>query len=166
VEHKNFTIIGAGATNTILDRQGGGRFLWMKMGSTVTLAGLKLQNGVKDSGSGDTRVGGAIHVENGHLLVTNSTFYNNRAGHLGGAIFQSDGIVAFDNCDFEGNSASTTQAPINISKGGAIAVSNCDTEVIPNITLDELGNALSKEQFLSIRNSRFTSNHAQKTGGP
>ena len=45
VSDKHITIIGAGASNTVLDRHQGGRFFAIRETGSVTLIGVTVQNG-------------------------------------------------------------------------------------------------------------------------
>ena len=45
VSDKHITIIGAGASNTVLDRHQGGRFFTIRETGSVTLIGVTVQNG-------------------------------------------------------------------------------------------------------------------------
>ena len=132
----SLTILGAGATNTIIDGNHLDRIFEVLSGTNhLALSGLTLRHGqAEENGSGGAiasgsmgdiiidhcvindnaspQSGGGIFVlrGNGNLTVTDSTFANNQSGDSrdGGAIFYDSpaGALSVTRCRFENNAAS------------------------------------------------------------
>lgn len=110
---KNFTIDGQGKYT--LDGNKMGRFFVVNEGSTLTLKGLTLCNGVtQDINNGVSNNGGAIFVSQGaNLVVENVAFINNTAitnpttynYGQGGAIFSWGNVTIKEGSKFINNTA-------------------------------------------------------------
>jgi YVTN family beta-propeller protein len=112
----SLTIVGAGASSTLLNGNNSGTVLTIT-GGTVNINGLTIENGLSSSGNAD---GGGIDSCNGNtgctVTVTHSTFINNDAAGEGGAIDNGDnggqGTLTVTDSTFTDNTA--------YSQGGAI----------------------------------------------
>jgi hypothetical protein len=97
VSSKNITIIGAGASNTVLDRHQGGRFFTIREMGSVTLIGVTVQNGANLGGHG-----GVVHMTDGTFTASGCTFTENAAG-LGNVVHMTGGTITASGCTFSEN---------------------------------------------------------------
>ena len=124
--NKNFTIDGQGKYT--IDAKNLGGIFKVNAGSTLTLKGLTLTNGVAEEGA-------AVYVGSGaKLIVDNVKFTNNTAGYDGAAI-SNYGNASVDNSIFESNDLSIR------SKTGGVAIWNEGTLTVNN---SEFKNNLKK----------------------
>ena len=124
--------------NHILNANNFARFFRV-YGGDVVFENICFKNG-KTSGDG-----GAI---NGLCIVLNSTFTNNYAYGVGGALY---GVNCF-NSSFIENSA---------IHGGAVSCSNISNSIFSNNSAHDAGAALESKVY----NSYFTFNHCEDSGG-
>ncbi len=119
--------------------------------------------------------GGAAYLENAEVTFADSSFTDNSATEFGGAIYvdQSSSVVV-DNIEFTGNSVKSEDK----GNGGAIFSLNGNVQVNESIftknTSKRNGGAIAiasdnvrddSVQQLSISNSKFDGNTAEKKGG-
>ena len=172
----NITIIGESPLKTIIN--GNGRQISssnMLSISDITLDNLVVKNNYEftannvifqnSKGTGSSNImGGAINTGNsGNTLIISSVFRNNKATY-GGAIYASgDSNLVIVNSTFENNHADFY--------GGAIAIENgVGFQLVNSTFLDcysvhNAGGAIySRESFLDIKNSNFTSCNASIGG--
>lgn len=155
--NKDFTIDGQGKYT--LDGNKMGRFFVVKEGSTLTLKGLTLCNGVtQDINNGVANNGGAIFVSQGaNLVVENVAFINNTAiasNGQGGAIFSQGDITIKEGSKFINNTANT---------GGAllVAIGNANIEATftgNNATVNGSAVYIRDTGKANIKNSKFSDN--------
>jgi len=69
--------------------------------------------------SSDTMNGGAIRSGDS-MLITDSTFYGNRAGLRGGAIYHDFGVLTMSNCTVSGNVANDHGGGISLAQGWSL----------------------------------------------
>lgn len=81
----------------------------------------------------DPPVGGAIHLDQGTLVVRNSSFHDNYAG-AGSAISNYAGIVNLANCTLSGNVAYAGGAFIHVPAGKVSTLEHCT--VVENTSLN------------------------------
>ena len=113
--HKDIVITGIDSASTIIDGGDLGRIFNIAPGVTVTLNGVKLQNG-------KTKEGGAIYNA-GDLTLNTVLLTNNKAeisnpGHTKGGAIYNKGIIAMNNSSLITNSATSIEN--SNSYGGAI----------------------------------------------
>lgn len=106
--------------------------------------------------------GGAVYVSTGNLKLLNSNFTNNVATYSGGAVYCPCDSMSISGCQFKSNRASKE------STGGAI-YSYCANAIISDSTFynnrADFGGAVYSQDNLKVKNSRFTSNVANKKAG-
>ena len=113
-----------------------------------------------------------INDRNWYIDITNSSFNDNSAIRSGGAVCIFNGknqirYVTVDNCRFESNTVSTTNA---IYGGGALFMnSNCEMEVsssyfFNNSAPNSEGGVIRFSSPLSFNNCEFYSNYANQGG--
>ena len=162
--NKDFTIDGQG--KYILDGNKMGRFFVVNTGSTLTLKGLTLCNGVtQDINNGFSNNGGAIFVSQGaSLVVENVTFINNTAitnpttnnYGQGGAIFSNGNVTIKEGSKFINNTANCGGA-IYASSAGKLDIS--DSEFTGNNATVNGGAVYIKDNGkANIKNSKFSDN--------
>ena len=159
---KNFTIDGQGKYT--LDGNKMGRFFVVKEGSTLTLKGVTLCNGVtQDINNGVSNHGGAIFVSQGaNLVVENVAFINNTAitnpttnnYGQGGAIFSKGNVTIKEGSKFINNTANT---------GGALLVAIGDANIEAtftgnNATVNGSAVYIRDTGKANIKNSKFSDN--------
>jgi predicted outer membrane repeat protein len=115
-------------------------------------------------GSGN---GGAIYIEDGTLVVHDSTFDTNTAGADGGAIYVNSGaIVEIHDSTFQGNTGAS-----NHGAGGAIVVRQGTLEIYDSTFKSNQahvsygGAVYANSADVKIYTSTFESNTAGKFGG-
>lgn len=113
--HKDIVITGIDSASTIIDGGDLGRIFNIAPGVTVTLTGVKLQNG-------KAKEGGAIYNA-GNLTLNTVLLTNNKAkisnlGHTNGGAIYNKGQMTITNSSLISNSA--TSAENSHSYGGAI----------------------------------------------
>lgn len=157
VINKNFTIDGQGKY-TIDAKKLGGIFN-VTAGSTLTLKGLTLTNGVAE-------VGAAVYVGSGAKLVADYVTFTDNVAKYGAGVYNDAGVVDIDNSIFDGNdlNARNTGASSIYNDRGTLNINNT---VFANNLKDKAnrtkGDALSGtitsyEGNIYIYNSNFTNN--------
>jgi len=148
VQFGSVTIVSLGDMSLTIDADHVSRVMYVGASSRVALAGLTLCNGLVTgdswigaegedyTGNGD---GGGILVDQGVLVVTNSTIKDNRANEQGGGLMNCKGTVTLTNVTVSGN-------VVTSDEGFGGGVSNlCG--------------------FMTITGSRITGNRAEDGGG-
>ena len=132
----------------------GGAILHTNMGTLTVI------NSTFESNNAD--FGGAIYVSSENFKVINSNFTDNVATYLGGAIHCLSDSMSISGCQFNGNRASKD------SSGGAIfsfyANGIIEDSKFNNNRADS-GGAIYAKDNLTVKNSSFTSNVANKKAG-
>ncbi len=158
----NVTIDGSALASQVTVSGGGtSRVFNITGGSSVTLNSLTIANGNAPSNSG----GGIYMQTSGAVTVTNSLFYNNRAGS-GAGIFDQAGRLTVSNTTFDQNIAS-------LAAGGGIYVGGTGSSIatVSNSTFSgnsgDAGGGIFNGWFanLTLRNSTFSGNIATAGSG-
>jgi CSLREA domain-containing protein len=103
--------------------------------------------------------GGAIfNAFDAKLTVTNTTFFENSTGDIGGAIADVEGTVTVNASTFSENSATSAGALFNNGTGSVI-----NSTFSGNTSLE--GGGIVNGGLLTITNSTFSGNSASITGG-
>ena len=151
--NKSLTIDGQ---NHVLDGANGSRILLIS-DAKVTLKNLVFSNGFADEG-------GAVHLMNSTLLISNCTFIHNRANADGGAIYAQLSNLSIEQSTFSYNCGEG----IYVS-GGAVHLFNSSARIshstFLNNTADAGGAIFSLESSLNITGSEFSYNMASSYGG-
>jgi hypothetical protein len=110
------------------------------------------------SGNGDYRRGGAMHCENGSLVLTRCTFLANLDGGDGGAMYNSNSSPRLTSCTFIANKS-------GFNRGGAMCNVNNSHPVLVNCTfvgnIANRGGAIDSEQCsLTLSGCVFRENHS------
>jgi len=190
VERK-ISIVGQSQNNTVIDAGNNGRhFIISDSSDSVGIGTMKLINGDADNssvncGSFTSGRGGSICIDGVILKVWKTTFKNNNAEKLGGAIYirgdnSTNGILAAYSSTFTDNYIDGTVT--NGDTGGAITCSYCDEVYLddnvfqgnaavptpipndPNAGNGGAVGAYGVNYFESQRNS-YLKNYAGGTGG-
>jgi hypothetical protein len=184
------TIIGAGASTTIINANQLDRVFHIGAGRTASITGVTILNGYSISDGGgifsdgtltvtnstisgnQARIGGGgIFSNNGPLTVTNSTISGNQARGLGGGISNYDGSLNVSNSTIYGNSANNGGGGIyNLIGVGASTTMNVSNSTISqNTTIATLGalggGILNTFGSLNVSNSTIYGNSAYNGGG-
>jgi predicted outer membrane repeat protein len=91
---KSVDVLGAGASDTIIDGAGGGWVVLVPRGVSVAVRGVTIRGGEAENGAGINN--------SGTLTLRNSTVSNNRATSNGGGIF-NDGTLTLRHSTVSGN---------------------------------------------------------------
>ncbi len=163
---KDFTIDGQG--KYILDGNKMGRFFVVNEGSTLTLKGLTLCNGVtQDINNGVANNGGAIFVSQGaNLVVENVAFINNTAitnYGQGGAIFSYGNVTIKEGTKFINNSADTAGA-IFIKGNLDVTGAEFSKNTVKN-PASIAGAIFANGDKVTIKGSSFKDNYAEYETG-
>jgi hypothetical protein len=121
-------------------------------------------NHAKDR-SDDPPVGGAIHLDQGTLTVTNSSFHDNYAG-AGSAVSNYAGVVHFTNCTLSSNVAYSGGAFVHVPAGKTSTLDHCT--VVDNTCLnsvDSAGLSIINGNVV-ITNSIIAANSIGQRSGP
>lgn len=159
------TIIGAGATDTIVDANGIDQGFSVALGINVAIKHITIQHGVAEDEYTPGRSGGGIFSQ-GHLILDQVVLYDNHALY-GGGVASSDGTLTIRNSLFTENWATSDGGGIYSS--GTLVVSG--SRFIANTTgLDRngeggLGGALYQiSGSAAISRSTFDGNRANVGG--
>jgi len=147
-------------TNTYLSKNvaDSGGAVWNN--GTLNISGCTFESNI---GNNTAYGGGAIHNENGTLIITNSNFTMNSAKSMGGAVFNSvKSTCIIKSTNFTGNEV------IESSKTYGGAVSNSGILTVNNsvfyMNTAEYGGALFNENNTILNNCTFISNQANAGG--
>ena len=149
------TIIGAGASNTIIDaNQLLDRAFYIHSGRTASISGVTIRNGycLQDGG-------GIINL--GTLTITNSTISGNVAGSNGGGINKYVGSLIVTNSTISGNVAGAGGGGISNVNGGTTVT---NSTISGNQTAGN-GGGISNYSTLTVTNSTISMNNANTDGG-
>lgn len=157
---KALTISGAGPQDTIIDAGGAGRVFYT--GSTVTLAGMRLQNGQTSPGNLFSEGGGAV-LASGSLTISNTVIVGNHAVGSGGAVFNLGGL-ALENTQVLSNTADGLGGGIYNYNLGVITVSH--STLAHNTAVGIYGGGIyAGGAGLSVYSSTLADNSAGSFGG-
>ena len=126
----------AGSDSTVINGNGQGTIFEILQGDWL-VGGFTFTNGYAEVN------GGALYINNGTIMMSNSLFLSNTAESEGGALFATNSNVVIDSCMFMNNST-------NSFDGGAMKVSSYDS----------LSN-----RFVSVSNTLFMGNSARAGSG-
>ncbi len=129
---RNLTVTGSGKNVLTLSGNNASRVFRMIGGSTVSITGMKLTNGLA-SGTGEA-VGGAIYQTGGSLTLTNMNVSNNVARQANNPMFGAGGGIFVDACTLSvfNSSISNNVVPSENGRGGGILATGASS--ILNIT--------------------------------
>jgi hypothetical protein len=150
---KAFIINGGGA---VIDGGGEHRAFRVDLGGALTLENLTIQN---NSG----RLGGAVYVNGGELLISGATFRDNNAFSAfgGGAILINAGTVEITSSAFVENNSTDLGGAISIF-GGEVTISN--STFMGNLAHG--GGAINVSGGdVTISTTTITGNNAENGGG-
>lgn len=156
-------ILGGDAASTIVDGGGKMRVFETVKGSTVSLMGLTIQNGLADGESG------AGVLNRGHLKLADVTLKSNRAkgnplnqsGAGAGLHNDTDGTATLLNVRVEGNTADGRGG--GIANAGELQVMN--STITGNASLTDDGGGIQNDGVLSLLLSEVDGNRANSGAG-
>ena len=171
------TLIGAGASTTIIDANQINRVFSIAAGCTVIITGVTIRDGdslfdgggIANNGTltvSDTAIygnhtdysGGGI-LNNATLTMNNSAIYNNYAANLGGGIY-NNGTLTVSNSAVHDNHAITDGG--GIDSNGTLTVIN---STLSQNSADHDGGGMHLAGPSTIRNSLIYANGADNGGG-
>ena len=142
--------------NHVLDGANFSRILLISH-ANVTLKNMVFVNGFADDG-------GAIHLKNSTLLISNCTFIHNRANAGGGALYASLSNASIAESSFSYNCGEGLYV-----SGGAVhlynSTANFSNSIFLNNTADAGGAVFALRSSLNINGSEFSYNTANFYGG-
>ena len=151
------SLIGTGATRTIVDGSQGECVMQIDKGYTVSISGMTLTNG-------ECPPAGGI-LSDGTLTLTNVTVSQNQGTEGGGGIANDvDGTLTLINSTLTDNTALSQTSGMG---GGLLnfgAASLIDTTVSGNLAPAE-GGGIDNEGMMQITNSRIINNTTHGVGG-
>jgi hypothetical protein len=113
VINKTVTLV-SGNVPAVLDAKGNHRIFRVTETGKLIMRNIELRNGNSHDETIGAGLGGAVYVHSevennvgytGKLECEYCKFQNNTAAHMGGAVFNNDGIVVLSNCTFYNNKA-------------------------------------------------------------
>jgi CSLREA domain-containing protein len=153
-------LLGAGATNTLIDGNGGrlNTRIFLVQSGSLQVQDVTLQNG----GSPNVPEGGGIRVDAGSVFLTRVVMTGNEAYSNGGAIAMFAGLLSITD--------STLDSNIVTSRGGGLYASTNTTIGITRSTFSNnqstLGGAIQNFGTLTMENSTVSGNSGSAgTGG-
>lgn len=158
----NLKLRGTGdAAQTIIDLERQGNFLTYRDPEAACqseLLNLTIRNGAGVNG-------GAIHAENGKLLITNCIFQDNYGKQQGGALSLSDGIYHLNHCTFLANGIPDPVGSDMALSGGALYITDATVDISHSTyELNRGGDggaiSLAGRTTLNVANSIFKNNNA------
>ena len=187
----NMSIVGAGASTTILDSARVDRVIFIAASANVQISGVTIQNGLQTGGTYDGGGGGGINSygnlsiansvfignrsdafgggidSGGPLTVTNSIFINNNGGQEGGGLRQAGSPATIENSTFTGNVA---------TNGGGLSGESSNMNIVgcnisQNIGISEGGGIFGyhsndgKHNVMNITNTTIVGNSVPNFGG-
>ena len=152
----NLTIIGSGASTTIIDGNKGARpnSGVLRVIATSNISGLTIRNGERAQGGGIYNAG--------TLTLINSTVSGNAASH-GGGIYNGSGTLTLTNSTVSGNSAAEDGGGIFNPFFGLTIVTN--STVTGNAASNGGGGIFNDTGILTLTNSTVSGNSANSGGG-
>ena len=122
---------------------------------------LTLQNISVTHGNAGTGVGGGVYISHGALVISNSTFSDNKA-RTGGGVGQNDGTVTITHSVFLNNSVTVAGGGVQVAYGTMTITSSF---FLNNSSDIEGGGVDNSVGTLTIANSTFSNNSAISAGG-
>jgi hypothetical protein len=158
-EGKVLNLIGAGASQTVIDAAGIDRVFDVRTGASLNLSGVTVTGG-------QTLLGGGILVNGrGNLTLENSTVSDNFSSNIAGGIF-NNGTVTLTNSIVTRNSTNSIAGGIfNSISGIAIITDSIISHNSGTIGGGITNNNRFSEGTTSISNSTISSNTATTGGG-
>jgi uncharacterized repeat protein (TIGR01451 family) len=153
------TIQGAGADQTIVERQGNApafRLVHMAATGTLILDGLTLAGGLGLFG------GGGIRNDGGHVTIMDSIMMNNQTIPRGGGGLWNSGTVRILRSTLTDNIALTSGSGGGIYNEGTLRLLN--STLTDNLS-DEAGGLYNSGGLSMITNSTVAHNHGGQPGG-
>jgi hypothetical protein len=187
----NVSIVGAGASTTILDAGHADRVIFISPNATAQISGVTIQNGHQSGGTYDGGGGGGIMNQGtrtvldsvfrqnvsdafggginsiGPLTVKRTSFLNNSGGQTGGGLYQEGSQSTIEDCIFMGNAAGNGGGLSNLS-----STMNVTGSLFFGNTASSEGGGVFGYQFndpkhlhMVITNSTITGNQSPVGGG-
>ena len=158
---EELTLTGAGAESTIVDAGGNGRLF--HTGSTVTISGLTMKNGLTSDGDAFDEGGGAVLFTGDSLTLQNVILIDNYAVGSGGAIF-NNGDLVLQNTQVLNNTAAGIGGGIYNYTLGTISITQSD--ILYNTAIGTQGGGIyAGGKALDVQNSTIAYNSATSFGG-
>jgi len=152
------TIIGNGATNTVIDAGGLAgleeRVLHILSGGNLTLDGVTISGG-----AGEVKGGGVLVEDGAVATITNSSISGNASSTFGGGI-HSDGTLSVTNSTISGN---TSDGGAGIYNSGSLNLTN--STISGNTSVNSGGGIHTYDGTVTTVNSTITGNTAPVGGG-
>ncbi len=131
-----------------------------KTGEQTVLDGFVVSSGSADDFGANSR-GGGLTIEDGQLVVLNSTFDGHLAESRGGAIYGFQASLTFVGCEFVGNFATDNGGGI-AALGGTLDIRDC---IFEGNMSEGTGGGILTSAPTSIIGCSFISNSALQGGG-
>jgi hypothetical protein len=151
----SLTIVGAGASTTILDGSHRRGLIVVSIphaNAQVTLSKLTIQNGGNSGFHGHSPDGGGIYSL-GTLTIDHSTIRGNAAG-IGGGVFNDAGTVTINDSTVSGNVAKNVGAIEN--RRGTVTINN--STISRNSATAVFGGIANQQGTMTMNNSTITGN--------
>jgi hypothetical protein len=168
----SITIHGPGVDKLAISGNRNSRIFYVVSGATVTIHGLRLEDGYAPyPGSHDVYGGGAIHNFGGAVSISNCVIDSNSEGSTqggfgGGGIANNGGSLTVNNCTLSDNSAGEGGGIFNVN-GGTLTVTN--STLVGNSALrgySSTGGAIANRDrgMATVINSTLTANSSALGG--
>ena len=154
VSTANQTIVGSGATSTVLLALG--EFRIMEIHGNLALSHLTIKNGNEPNGSG-----GGLSITGGEVTLESLIVNRNRAASAGGGIYVSNASVTLADTTVEGNTV--------LGSGGGVYARNSSVFVRNSVFADNIASSgagafVSDNSSLSVEDAQINSNFAWGSG--
>lgn len=159
----DLTIIGAGATKTVVDGSGatlGDRVFQVSAGASVSFIGMTIRNGAETIGA----VGGGGVANRGHVAFRNTIITGNTSNTGGGVSNVTGATSTFVNSTVSGNTAAGSGGGV---RNGPSASSTFTSSTISGNTAGDSGGGVfnSLGAGSTLTNSTVSDNRANDSGG-
>ncbi len=165
----SLTVIESEINNNTAVRAGGGIEDNSVAGNTLVLTNIGLIGNTTTAAPGN---GGGLHITGpGDAMITACTVTDNVAASEGGGLWNSVGLMTVSNSTISGNTASGAAADNGgggiFNNGGTLTINNT-TNIANNTATGAAGSGgglLSTVGTVTIENTNFTGNSANRAGG-
>jgi parallel beta-helix repeat protein len=158
---QSLTIVGAGATSTVIDAVQTNRVISVNGTAAVSISGVTIQGG---STPGVSNGGGILDNSTGTLTLTDCIVTGNHADSGGGIAEEGGGIVNLTNCTVSNNTADDNGGGIVEDGGGTINLSSCTVSGNTS-TIDGGGIAEEGSGTVNLINCTVSGNSSVASGG-
>ena len=163
------TVTGTPISGNTSVRAGGGIEDNSTEGNTLTLSNVTLSNNTTGATPGN---GGGLHITGpGDSMISDCTVTENSASAEGGGLWNGSGIMTVVNTTVDNNIASGNDADHGgggiFNNGGTLNI-NGETQITNNMSTGTAGSGgglLSTAGNVTIENTTFTGNSANRAGG-